>query len=67
MRAKEEAIPAIRIEGMYIDGDDYFYLLNKNNSNIVNSSSPVFRSDLVVWGYQDPAMSLVVLHVSKLI
>ena len=52
---------------MYIDGDDYFYLLNKNNSNIVNSSSPVFRSDLVVWGYQDPAMSLVVLHVSKLI
>ena len=27
-----------------------FYLLNKNNSNIINSS-PVFRSDLVVWGY----------------
>ena len=27
------------------------YLLNKNNSKIVNSSSPVFRSDLVVWGY----------------
>ena len=32
------------------DGDDDFYLLNKNNSNMI-SSSPVFRSDLVVWGY----------------
>ena len=32
------------------DGDDDFYLLNKNNSNKVNSSNPVFRSDLVVWG-----------------
>ena len=28
-----------------------FYLLNTNNSNIVKSSSPVFRSDLVVCGY----------------
>ena len=28
------------------DGDDDFYLLNKNNSDIVNSSSPVFRSNL---------------------
>ena len=33
------------------DGDDDFYLLNKNNRKIVNRSSPVFRSDLVVWGY----------------
>ena len=33
------------------DGDDDFYLLNKNNRNIISSSSPVFRSDLVVWGY----------------
>ena len=48
------------------DGDDDFYLLNKNNSNII-SSSPVFRSDLVVWGYRDPAMSSLFLHVIQLI
>ena len=33
------------------DGDDDFHLLNKNNSNKINNSSPVFRSDLVVWVY----------------
>ena len=31
--------------------DDDFYLLNKNNSNMMNRSSPVFRSGLVVWRY----------------
>ena len=45
-----------------VDGDDDFNLLNKNNSNIVNSSSPVFRSDLAVW---DTATQL--LHIVKLI
>ena len=48
------------------DGDDDFYLLNKNNNNSI-SSSPIFRSDLVVWGYRDPAMSSLFLHVIKLI
>ena len=33
------------------DGDDAFYLLNKNNNNSINSSNPDFRSDLVVLGY----------------
>ena len=28
-----------------------FIYYKKNNSNITNSSSPVFRSDLVAWGY----------------
>ena len=52
--------------GSIFDGDDDFYLLNKNNHNIINSSSPDFRSDLVVWGYGDPAMSSQFLHVFKL-
>ena len=33
------------------DGDDDFYLVNKILSNIISSSSPSLRSDLVVWGY----------------
>ena len=28
-----------------------FFLLNKNNSNLILSTGPFFRSDLVVWGY----------------
>ena len=39
-----------------------YYITIINNSNII-SSSPVFRSDLVVWGYCDPAMSSLFLHV----
>ena len=33
------------------DGDDGFYLLNRNKNNSISNSSPVFGSNLVVWGY----------------
>ena len=47
--------------------DNDFYLLNKNNNNIINSSGAVFRSDFVVWGYGDPGMSSLFLHIIELI
>ena len=34
---------------------------------MIITTSPFFRSDLVVWGYLDPVMSSLILHVSKLI
>ena len=37
------------------------------NGNIKNSSSPVFGTDFVVWGYRDPAMSSLFLHIVKLL